>query len=475
MEEKKGRAVVLVNPRATYAEEVSQKCYPPLHLLYLAASLEAAGFAPVVVDANAQALPDAAIAARAASSRPFLLGVSVYSDILPHAAALSRALKNALPDARLVLGGPHATSAPEKTLAQIPEADFVLTGEAEHSLVALALALQDGSAFTEIPGLWRRENGRAVSGPPHVFPDPKNLPRPARGLVQDVYDARLYHSLLVRRRPVDTLLTSRGCPFSCGFCYNFRKKYRARDPWDVVEELLSIRERGIRDVEIADDTFTADEGRAMDILGLIIKERLGVSFRIKSRVDVFTERLAARAREAGVYLVAFGMESGSQRMLNAMGKRITLEMSARARELCRENGFACHSSWVVGYPGETPETALATERFILAIKPTTANVAALRPYPGTPVYLEAEAAGTLAGDWAPDMEEYPWVRLPWTRTRADLEGLVRRMTRRVYFRPHYAWGFGRMIVEGANWMLARYAVQEAGKVLFPGRGREVLR
>ncbi|MFP4476427.1 MAG: B12-binding domain-containing radical SAM protein [Desulfatibacillaceae bacterium] len=460
--------VVLINPRAAYANEIAQKCYPPLHLLYLASALEGRGFSPVVIDANAWAMPDGDIADRVADAEPFIVGLSAYSDVLPHVADLAGLVRRAAPGASVVLGGPHATSAPEKTLVQIPEADFILTGEADHSFPELCGRIAADAPVADVPGIWYRDDDGIVQGADREFPGVNCLPWPDRSLVADAYDAGLYHSLLVRRRPVDTLFTSRGCPFSCGFCYNFRKRYRARTPESVVQELAAIRQRGIRDVEITDDTFTVDEGRALAIFDRIIKERLDVSFRIKSRVDVFTEKLARRAAEAGVYLVAFGMESGSARMLDRMCKRITPEMSARARELCRQYGLACHSSWVVGYPGETTETVEETARFILSIKPTTANVALLRPYPDTPVYLEAQQAGTLVGEWSPDMDHLPWVRLPWAESRGELEAMVTKIMRRVYFRPYYVASFGMRALRGANLMLARYAVQEAKKVLWSG-------
>ena len=291
---------------------------------------------------------------------------------------------------------------------------------------------------------------------------------PARDLVADVYHRRLYHSLLVRRRPVDTLITSRDCPFSCGFCYTRGHRYRHRSADAVVEELARVRDLGVRDVEICDDTFTIHHGRAMEILDGIIRARLDLSFRIKSRTDVFDEALARRARRAGAYLVAFGMESGSRRLLDVMAKGITPEHNARACRLTRQHGLLCHSSWIVGYPGETPQTLQDTVTFIRKNRPDTVNLGVLRPYPGTPVYEEARQRGDLVGDWHPDAEA-PWVRLPWAPTRDVLERARRRVLRQVYVSPHYALRLGTEMVRNANWPMARYAAQELGKLV--GRSR----
>ncbi len=462
-------SVVLVNPRSTYVHEIPQKCYPPVHLLYLAAALKEEGLSSMVVDANALRLSDAAIFERLKGSRPHLVGFSVYSEILTQVRDLIILVKKALPQAKIVLGGPHASSVPETTLRQFPDAEFILSGEAERTLPLLLKAVKSNKNLSGIPGLFYRGKKGISKGPPPVFPEVDTLPVPAKELVGEAYRKKRYFTLLVRNRPVDTLFTSRGCPFSCGFCYNFRHRYRARAPLKVLDELVRIRESGIRDVEFCDDTFTVDQDRVMEIFRLIQQERLDVSFRIKSRVDVFTEKIAIEAKKAGVYLVSFGMESGSQAMLDAMNKGITLKQSARASELTRKHGMASHSSWVIGYPGETPDTVEETIRFILKNKPTTVNMAVLRPYPQTPAWHIARDTGALVGEWGPDSMDIPWVRLPWAEDKKVLDDVCKKAIKRIYFTPHYAASLGLRMVRGANWPLLAYALQESRKVLLKNR------
>lgn len=471
MNETTNKRVLLINPRATYVDEIAQKCYPPLHLLYLASSLRAAGFEPHVLDANAMRMTDERVLAEAGRLNPAVIGLSLYSEILRQVRDLTAALKERCPDAWVVLGGPHATAVPEKTLEQFRAVHCLLTGEAEASFPALCEALVTGRPISGVAGVYYRQGAKVARGPAHTFPDVTTVPRPARDLVERAYCEKRYYSLLVRHRPVDTLFTSRGCPFHCGFCYNFRFQYRTRTADDVLDELAGIRERGIRDVEICDDTFTINRDRALEIFDKIIKAKLDISFRIKSRVDVFTEEIAKRGREAGVYLVAFGMESGSQRMLDAMRKKISLEMSARACALTRKYGILSHSSWVIGYPGETPETVEETVTFILRHRPSTVNIALLRPYPETLACEMAEQSGDLVGRWHPDEQEMPWVRFSWAPERGILEELCKKALRRVYYTPHYMASFAGQILRSANWTLARYAVQESVKVLGLGRGR----
>ncbi len=462
-----GLDVLLITPRSTYVDQIAQKVYPPLNLLYLAACLRRAGHDVDVLDANALRLPDARIEQAVRSRAPRLVGIPVYSEILRQVRSLTEIAK-AGGAGRVVLGGPHAAAVPEASLGYFPAADFILCGEAEDTLVALLRSLGRPQEYPQIPGLWWRENGRVRMNPcDGRRPDIDLIPPPARDLVAEAYRLRRYYTVMVRSRPVDTIMTSRGCPFRCNFCYNTSRRYRGRSPEHVVEELVAIRRRGIRNVEIVDDHFTADRARAMRIFELIIRERLGLSFRIKSRVNVVDPEFLAAARRAGAYQVSYGMESGVQRILDAMNKRIRVEDIVRACAITKAAGLAVHSSWVLGYPGETPETIDQTVDLIVRIKPTTANVAVLRPYPETAAFHEAREAGMLVGEWHPDAGDFPWVRLPWVRSRADLDAVVKRALRRIYYRPHYALAFGGEILRNANWTLARYALQELKRTLLP--------
>ncbi len=459
--------VLLINPRATYAYEIAQKCYPPLNLLYLATHLMRNGFTVRLLDANAMRMDDEKIEREAVSFRPDLVGIPLYTEILSSVYRMTNHLRRALPDAHFVMGGPHASALPDDVLEEFDDVDFVLRGEAEKSIVELCKALHGGRDVCEIKGLsYKSETGIVHNAQADFLSNLDEGGFPARELVEDVYRAKRYYTLLVRERPVDTLITSRGCPFNCNFCYNLNHHYRYRSTDHVMQEILSIFKRGVRDIEICDDTFTFNRDRAAALFDKLIAERLPVSFRIKSRVDVVDAEFVSKAREAGVYMISYGMESGDDEMLRRMNKRTTVADNERACRLTKEGGLAAHTGWILGYPGETPESIERTVNFIIAIKPTTAQIALLRPYPHTKVYREAEEAGTLRGEWSVESDEYPWVKLPWVETRRDLEQCVHKAVRRIYYRPYYVWQFGKMILAGANMTLARYGLQETRKTIF---------
>jgi radical SAM superfamily enzyme YgiQ (UPF0313 family) len=241
-----------------------------------------------------------------------------------------------------------------------------------------------------------------------------------------------------------------------------------RSPEHIVDELVYLRsEFGVSFVEFNDILFTANRKRAERVFELLIKEKVGIRFAFKARAPEVDDYFVRLAREAGAVQIGFGVESADQSILERMNKKTTVEQCAKAIATVRRAGLRCHNGFVLGYPGETQESIRKTVNFIVATKPTTVTIDVLLPYPDTPVYHEARADGTLVGDWSPQMHEYPWVKLPWTESRNDLEKARAWAMNRVFFRPYYAGQFVKMIVQARNSLLARYLAQETRLALTP--------
>ncbi len=456
--------VVLINPRSKHPEEIQQKCFAPVNLLYIASSLIENGCDAEIIDANAFGFTDKEIVELITNKQPDLIGVSLLSELTVQTHHLSRRIKQTLPDAKIVLGGPHANAMPDAVLAEFKDIDFVLTGESENSIVSLCRALENKIAPGKVPGLYFRKAGRiAGSDPENPVQDLDRLKHPARELLSDAYNKKKYFMVLVKQRPVETILTSRGCPFQCRFCSNIPGSYRYSSPENVMEEMVDRYSGGIRNFDIADANFTLDRRRAMDIFDLIIKEKLRISFRFKSRADSVSEELVQKAKQAGAYLISLGMESGSQEMLSRMNKKTTIEKNILACETVMKAGLKLNTGWIIGFPGETLETIDQTVKMIITIKPTTANIGRLVPYPGTDVYAAAKADKSLVGDWSIHNDFIPWIKLPWIKSCAHLEKITQQVKNRVYYRPHYMINFAKEIMGNLNVTLAQYAFQEARK------------
>ncbi|MFC1631246.1 B12-binding domain-containing radical SAM protein [Candidatus Omnitrophota bacterium] len=462
--------VALINPRAKNPKEIQQKCFAPLNLLYLASSLEASGHQLEVIDANALQLSEQQIGQKIRLFRPDLIGLSLLSEVLLPSFPLIQYVRGLYPQGQIVLGGAHANALPEQVLEEFPAADYVLVGESEQSLPQLCQVLKMRQDFSSVPGLYYRRAGRILSNQPALpVKDLDILAPPARYLVAREYKEKRYQMILVKQRPVDILLTSRGCPYRCRFCSNIAGEYRARSAENVLAELLLRRGQGIRNFDFADANFTFDRRRAMRIFALIKKEKLGISFRFKSRADSIDRELTREAKAAGAYLISLGMESGSQKMLERMGKGTKLEDNIKACQSVLQAGLKLNTGWIIGFPGETMQTIEETVKLIVKIKPTTANINLLVPYPGTAVYAEAKANQQLVGDWSVKQNSIPWVKLPWASSYAQLQGIVRQVRNKVYYRPFYLFNFAKEIIANANTHLARYAFQEACKSIGPRR------
>jgi anaerobic magnesium-protoporphyrin IX monomethyl ester cyclase len=462
--------IQLINPRATDYPKIQQKSYAPLNLLYIGAVLEQSGHVVTVLDMNATGDDDEVVRRKIEAAAADLYAFPYFSEIAAQNLWLSELCRAANPRALIIMGGPGASPIPVQCLEQFPEVDAIVRGEGEWTMDEVAARRARGEGLLGCLGVtFRADDGTIVQndGRP-VDPDLDRLPLPAHHLVQECYDKGLYYALLEAERPVGGIVTSRGCPFSCGFCYNTVKKYRMRSPENILEELTFLHERlGVSFVEFNDILFTANKARAERVFELLIAEKLPIRFAFKARAPEITDDFVALAKRAGAVQIGFGVESADQDILDRMHKKTTVAECANGIATVRRHGVRCHTGYVLGYPGETPDTLRTTIDFIIKTKPTTLTIDVLLPYPDTPVYHEAIAAGTLVGEWSPHMPEYPWVRLPWIRRRDDLERARAWAMNRVFFRPHYMGQFATMITRGMNAHLGRYLVQETKLALAP--------
>ncbi len=462
----KENAVVLVNPLRADPWRIPKKVHPPKNLLYLGAALGQRGHSVKVIDANAWDMTIPRTVEVLTRLEPALVGFPLFSDILHPTAQLIRATRDALPHTPIVLGGLHATAWPERTMNDIPEADYLLAGYAEETLCQLVEVLRDGIAPETVPDCYFRRNGRIETGGGHIEPSNIDaLPFPDRSLVADAFEANRYYQLF-NTRPFDSIVTGRGCPRSCHFCYNSaRRGFYYRSAENIYEEITSLYELGVRYLDVDDDHFTIPRSVAHKVFDLMIRDGLDLELFIKSRTDGVDRDLLRHASEAGVRLISYGLESGDPTLLEAMNKGATVEDAERAVILAHEAGIRVHGGFFIGYPGETPETIGRSIQLARRLPLDAVSLEILKPYPGTKVYEDAERDGTLKGDWNTDRPELPWVRLPWTQTREDLVTWQGRFLRAFYFRPHVVLSMGRRIAANADLRLARFATRAVFEAL----------
>ncbi|MFH1218977.1 MAG: radical SAM protein [Candidatus Eisenbacteria bacterium] len=409
-------------------------CNPPLGILYLATSLQKHGHEVAAFDRDGYDGGLQELISRVSDYKPELVGLPLFSGVgsFRDVQVVVKQVREKLPTAHMVLGGPHASACPEQTLQWYPEVDFVLRGEAEHTVCALAAQLEKNVARPEVPGLCYREGGEIVSIPLGKFTaDLDSIPIPDRKFLWENYRRKLYWRL-DRKGVTDYIVTGRGCPFRCKFCYQLeRSTYRLRSPENILQEIMYLASLGTTCIDFEDDIFTADKSRSIRVCRMIREAGLRLDLKVRSHVNTVDEELLAELRAAGARTVVFGIESGSQKILDAMNKKATVERNAEAIRLTKKAGLACYADMFIGFPGETLETMAETERFLAKTKPTAINMQVLVPFPGTAIYAESKANGTLVGDWSID-KPTPFVKLPWADNREILWAHQRRIVRRYY-------------------------------------------
>lgn len=281
-------------------------------------------------------------------------------------------IKREIPECTLVLGGPHPTARPQETLGRIPSCDVVVRGEADHVLPALASALRDVRPLTEVLGIvFRGPDGQVLETEESEAPQNLDeLPFPDREAVMHHYRDRTYSSF-VYGSPSDLLMTSRGCPFQCRFCFKVCVKYRSHSPNNVLAEIDWVMEHvRPRSIQFMDDSFTIQRERAHAILDGLVARKYPVRIKIRSRVNAVDESLFRKMKRAGVDTIVFGLESGSQAMFDAFDKRTKVRQNIAACRMARRAGLHCLGDMILFYPGENKNTLAETKRFIKTANPT---------------------------------------------------------------------------------------------------------
>ena len=390
--------VALVNP--PYPVEAPQAIFIPLGISYLAAVLEENGYSVDVVDCQTSRPNQKELEDKFRSLNPDIIGVTSATLTYLPALEILKAAKTALPNCLTMIGGPHVTVMDEQTFTESANVDIVVRGEGEQTMLELAGLVSNGNLknLSEVAGITFRKNGQVFRTPDRPFmQDIDALPYPAH----KHFEVTKYKILGKTYLPI---ITSRGCPFQCAFCAAYKmcgRGFRARSPSKVVDELEWLRDTfGAGAFAFYDDTFTFDINRAVAICDEMKARKLGLPWDCRTRVDKVSKELLTKLRSSGCQLIHFGVESGSQQMLNTMRKGTTVEQNARAIKWAKEAGISVAISLVIGYPGETPEMLKQTIDFIYKTKPDYVYMCEAVPYPGTELYNYIKELGLpMSEDW----------------------------------------------------------------------------
>jgi radical SAM superfamily enzyme YgiQ (UPF0313 family) len=374
----------------------------PLGLAYIAAVLRQHGYRPSIVDLNINGMDAARVQDLIRMADPAILGISTHTETYLSGLECARAAKEIRPDLPVVFGGPHATVMHEEVI-QEDCVDYVVRAEGELTMVELADFLIKGiGAPADIKGITYKRDGVVASTPDRPFiEDPDTLPFPDRGLLP----------LECYAFPGNVLTSRGGCPFNCDFCavnniWKGRRRFRRAEK--VVEEVRSIMTQfRLPGVAFADDTFTLNRAHTLRLCGLLKREALegnGVSWTCSTRADLVDRELLEEMVAAGCYGIQYGVEAGSQEILDLIGKGITLEQVRQAVRDSKELGVQdVLCSFMFPHPADTVETIRAQKEFMKELSGLGAriNMSYTTPYPGTLYYENAKELGisVLSSSW----------------------------------------------------------------------------
>lgn len=407
---------------STFAPGQSSGWQPLLGPAYVAGAARAAGHEVSLLDLRLERDPGAALAARLRAFAPDVLAMPCYTFGLSFCLEMARAAKAARPGLTVVLGGPHVTIFPEECVRD-RVVDAVVLGEAEVSFCLYLKALSEGRSAGGIDGVWSRDAaGRARRRPRRpLIADLDSLPPPALDLYP-LDDCKVMYNVFGRRAV--NVLGARGCPYECYFCASrltFTRAVRAHGTQRVVADLNRLhRDHGFDAFVFYDDLFTCDRERTLELCAAI-RERGAAPFEWAccTRADRLDADLVAAMRLAGCRLVMLGVESGSQRLLDRMGKRTTVRRNLAAVRMVKAAGIRVAAGFMIGLPTETPEETLRTIAFSRLADPDFAWFNIAEPYPGTGLWEDAVANGRFEdGVWVPD-----------GRTRSELRGWLEKAQR----------------------------------------------
>jgi anaerobic magnesium-protoporphyrin IX monomethyl ester cyclase len=445
--------VTLVNPPAP-SGSTGHLPFALLGLGYLAAVLEKNQYDVDVIDCQVLQLSYEGFRSEIGKRRPNIVGLTATTLTYNSALKLAKIAKEVIPDCLIFIGGPHVTFWDDNALEECPALDVIIRREGEYTLLELVQKVEAGENFRDVLGVTYRKEGKIIRNPDRPYiEDLDALPFPARHL-WPMERLREHENILY-------LAASRGCVFWCEFCATVRmhgRKFRMRSPKNIVDELEFLNETyGISNFTFCDDAFTVEPDRTEELCRLILERKLKIKWNCGTRVDMLTKELLTKMCDAGCVSVWSGVESGSQKVLDAMHKGITTEQTTRVFGWLRELGLKPVPNVILGFPGETKASAWETIKFVEKISPDEVgfyNIAT--PFPGTPLYEQVKKNGWLR---VTDFDKYdtvtPIFETPWLSMK-ELKELREQAFHHFYLRPTY---ISHMF--GKGWMYGFAALRTA--------------
>ena len=434
--------IVFVNPPLSTEDRYGVKSQgggrtPPLGLTNLAAMTRKHGFVTSIIDAEALSITHEDTVSAVLDTGCRYVGLTAVTISIGHAADIAARVKAADTEITTIIGGPHLTALPHETMSRFPAFDVGVIGEGDYTIIDLLRALEQGEDLSRISGLIiRRDGATFVTSPRARIENLDKLPFPAWDILPDLATHYWPPVHTVQRFPAALMVASRGCPGQCIFCSrcvfgNVLRAYSAEYAFAMIRDLYD--NYGIREIQMRDDNFTAYRKRMLELCEILKRVKLDLVWTCAGRVDMVTPAILRAMKEAGCWQIWYGVESGSQSVLNTIKKNTTIGRFELQVEMTRAAGISPCGFFVIGHPSETVESLEETIEFALNLPLDEAHFSFMTPFPGSELFQRAQEYGAFDADWRKASGWLP-VFVPHGLTAELLEEYSKKAFRRFYFR-----------------------------------------
>jgi len=414
---------------------------PPLGMLYIATYLRENGVDISIIDEAAQGYSLKGTVDWVKKEDPDILGFSTCSSSGRKAVLIAERVKQENPDIVTVFGNFYATFNAERILKKYPFVDMIIRGEGEHTSLELAKCLEKNGDLKKVLGINFRNNGQIISTPDRpLIKDVDSLPFPDRELL-DVEYHNITAGIVVAPKKFSSFVSSRGCVFKCRFCgcrRLARNLWRSRSVENILEELHLLFSQGYKQFLFVDDNFTLNPKRVIKLCRRLKKEKVDIEFFAEGRVDQCPQNMLREMSRANCEMMYFGIENGTQKVLDYYDKQTTPQQALDAVKKARKAGIdVIVSSFILGAPHETKQEIWNTLKFAQKLQVDIPQFNILATFPGTDIWEELKLQGLLD-------EEKHWETgvlvsevSPDAVPAQEIEQMIHEAYQRFFIRPDY--------------------------------------
>jgi len=372
---------------------------PPLGMLYIATYLRENGIRTSIIDEAAQGYSLKKTVDWVKKEDPDILGFSTCSATGRKAALIAEKVKQENPNVKIAFGNFFATFNAERILKKYPSVDLIIRGEGEHTSLELTKCLEADGNLKSVLGINFRNNGRIISTPDRpLIKDIDSLPFPDRELL-DVEYHNTTAGIVVAPKKFSSFVTSRGCVFRCRFCgcrRLARTLWRSRSVDNILEELHLLASQGYRQFLFVDDNFTLNPKRVIRLCQRLKKEKVDIEFFAEGRVDHCPQAMLQEMVRANCRMIYFGIENGTQKVLDYYDKQTTPQQAMDAVKRARKVGIdVIVASFILGAPHETQQEIWNTLKFAQKLQVDIPQFNILATFPGTDIWEELKMQGLI--------------------------------------------------------------------------------